>query len=239
MSFLFQPIRGYEFTSPVVDHIKNRFLWIKPVSSIILANPKLRIKFTRREINDRIVETPFVLGNLPPKGKILDVGACESPIALMLATHGYKVWANDTRTYPFEHPNLTIDNESVLKIKKKNFFDMVICLSVLEHIGLEVYGNKNEDELDKKAVQKMHELLKRGGKLILTTPIDRKHCMIYHSRVYTLAELKKYLDNFSKIEISVGYKNKKEEWNIAKRLPTKFKSFGTRSCAVALIIATK
>lgn len=239
MSFLLQPMRGFEFTPPVFDHIKNRLLWIKPISSIIFANPKLRALYTRREINDRIVETPFVLSNLPKKGRILDVGACESPISLMLAASGYKVWANDTRPYHFGHPNLTLETKSVMGLRQKNYFDVVICLSVLEHIGFEVYGNPEEPGLDEKAVDKMWQVLKPGGKLLLTTPVDRKHRRVSGSRVYTIRELKKFLHLFSKVEIKVGYKNRKEIWKVVNNLPPSFRAFGKRSCAVALITATK
>ncbi len=239
MSFLLQPIRPFEFTSPVFDYIKNRFLWIKPISSIIFATPRLRKKYTRRDINERLIEIPFVLGNLPKSGRLLDVGACESPVALMLAASGYDVWANDTRPYHFTHPNLTVNTGSVIDLQKRNYFDRVICLSVLEHIGFEAYGNTEEQGLDKKAVHKMWQVLKPKGKLLLTTPIDKNHREIYMSRIYTVPELKNFLSDFSKVDIRVGYKNKKQEWTMAEDLPANFKSFGDRECAAALISATK
>jgi 2-polyprenyl-3-methyl-5-hydroxy-6-metoxy-1,4-benzoquinol methylase len=239
MSFLIQPTRAFEFTSPVFDYINNRLLWIKPISSIIFANPKLRAVFTRREINERIVETPFVLGNLPTKGRILDVGACESPISLMLASSGYKVWANDTRPYHFSHPNLKNVVGSVTELTESAPFDVVICLSTLEHVGFEAYGNKTQEGLDKKAVGKMWQVLKPGGKLLLTTPIDRHHKKISLSRVYTISELKNLLSPFSKVDIKVGYKDRKEKWKVSRTLPKDFRAFGERECAVALISAIK
>lgn len=239
MSFLLQPIRPFEFTSPVFDCIKSKFLWVKPLSTFIFANQNLRRKFSVREVNERIIEVPFILGNLPKTGKILDVGACESPVSLMLASLGYKVWANDTRPYHFSHPNLTINVGSIISFQKKNYFDTVICLSVLEHIGLSAYGNTEKKDLDKKAIDKIYDVLKPCGKLLLTTPIDSKHRDLFEARVYTIPELKNYLYKFSKIDIKVGYKNKAEIWNVSDRLPNDWKSFGEHNCAVALISATK
>lgn len=239
MSFFLQPQRPFEFTSSVFDYIKMRLLWIKPISSIIYASPKLRLMFTSREVNERIIETPFILGNLPKSGNILDVGACESSISLMLASMGYKVWANDTRKYPFSHPNLNIDNESILQLEKPSFFDCVICLSTLEHIGHGVYGNKKDKGTDQKVVDKILSLLKKDGKLLLTTPIDKRYREIPLSRIYTTSMLKILLKDFTKVEIKIGYKDRNEVWRLADRLPQKFKSFGDKECAVALVTATK
>ena len=239
MSFLLQPIRPFEFTSPVYDYIKNRLLWIKPVSSIIFANSRLRSLFTRRDINERVVETPFVLANLPKSGKVLDVGACESPISLMLASSGYKVWANDTRPYHFSHPNLKNKVGSVTDLTEKNYFDVIICLSVLEHLGLNAYGNPERQDMDRLAIDKMWQLLKPGGKLLLTTPVDKYHHKIYQAQVYTIKELMSFIHSFSKVELKIGYKDRKQVWRLGSQIPHDFKSFGVKPCAVALISAIK
>jgi SAM-dependent methyltransferase len=239
MSIFLQPIRAFEFSSPVYDYIKNRLLWIKPISSIIFANSHFRSLYTKRDINERIVETPFVLANLPKSGKILDVGACESPLSLMLASSGYKVWANDTRPYHFSHPNLKGNVCSILDLKKHNYFDGAICLSTLEHIGINAYGNPKQLGLDKLAIEKIWQLLKPGGKLLLTTPIDKHHHEIQQSRVYVIAELKAYLHSFKSVNIKIGYKNRKQIWMVGSKLPSDFKSFGPKPCAVALISAIK
>ena len=206
---------------------------------MIFANPYFRRLYTRRNINERVVETPFIFANLPRSGKILDVGACESPVSLMLASMGYKVWENDTRPNDIKHPNLKNKVGSVLDLPERNYFNTVICLSVLEHIGINAYGNPELADLDKLAVAKMYQLLRPGGKLLLTTPIDTYHHGIYRARIYTIAELKDFLHPFSKTEIKIGYKDRKEVWRIGSELPRNFKSFGVKPCAVALISATK
>lgn len=179
------------------------------------------------------------MANLPKAGKILDVGACESPLSLMLASSGYKVWANDTRRYPFSHPNLKIDTKSIIDLDKRNFFDVVICLSTLEHIGIDVYENNSEPNLDIQAIDIIRKLLKPGGKLLLTTPIDKKHRDIAGSRVYTIEELKLILHSFSNTDIKIGFKDRKQTWKLSQGLPQGFKSFGPKPCAVALISAVK
>mgnify|MGYP001608894620 FL=1 len=107
---LWQPIRPFEFTSPVVDVIKYRLLSIKPISTIIFANSYLRSKLTVRQINERILEIPFVLSKV--SGSVLDVGSNESPISLMLASMGHKVTSLDLRISSFNHLN----NVSTVKL---------------------------------------------------------------------------------------------------------------------------
>lgn len=238
--FLLQPIRAFEFTSPVFDYLKFAVLSIKPVSSIIFAHPGLRSTFTRREINERILEIPFIYSRIPfDPVRILDVGACESSVSLSLASIGHRVTALDTRKYHFPHPQLEIITGDIINHHRPNYYDLVICLSTLEHIGIEVYGNTSQIGQDERAVKKMFQNLKKGGRLLLTTPVDLVSGAVPGSRIYTVPDLKKILRNFKKIKIYYGYKNKFQNWIQADTLPSGFKSFGNTPSAVALIEAIK
>lgn len=241
MSFWLQPTRPFEFTSPVIDQIIWPFLSVKPISTIVFSHSRLRSHFSRRIINERIVEIPFILFNLPPKpSKILDVGANESPISLMLASLNHSVVALDLRPYPFFHPNLVpIIADITLPFTVSGPFDVVICLSVLEHIGLPVYGGRSIRDGDKLAIHNMFRLLRPGGRLFLTTPIAHKPALTPAWRVYDLVTLKKLFSQFSKVDIQVGYKNSLQNWQISSSLPKSFISFGDTPSAVALINAVK
>ncbi len=237
MKFWHQPSRPYEFTSPVVDHIKSKVLSIKPLSTFIFANSIWRKRFTRREVNERILETPFILGRIPTNPvRILDVGACESPLSLMLASMGNDVTALDLREYAFPHPNLKSVVSDITKHNQTKKFDVIICLSTLEHIGLEVYGSKQISKGDKLAVKNMFNLLKPGGKLLLTTPlanVDKTHELW---REYSIETLSKMMEDFSKVTILIGAKNSNQQWNITDKIDTN----GTQTpIGVALIEAIK
>lgn len=240
LKFLLQPIRAFEFTSPVFDYLKYPFTAIKPLSSIIFAHPKLRHFLTRREVNERILEIPFVFSQIGDKHlRILDVGACESPVSLSLASMGHSVTAVDTRKYPFPHPNLNIVVQDITRHQRPNFYDLIICLSTLEHIGIEVYGNRPAKDLDKQAIAQMYACLKPGGQLLLTTPVDISSGFVPGSRVYDLNTLKSLLKSFKKVQITLGIKNRNQIWTEASSFPKDFKSTGLTPCAVALIKAYK
>jgi 2-polyprenyl-3-methyl-5-hydroxy-6-metoxy-1,4-benzoquinol methylase len=120
----------------------------------------------------RTAEYRFVLKNLPPVGStILDIGCCDSLLALKLAEKGYQVYGIDTRRYSEKHSNFTFVQEDILGTTFPNgFFDAVIAVSTVEHIGLGAYGDPIHDNADILAVREIHRILKPDGRLIVTTP---------------------------------------------------------------------
>ena len=128
-----------------------------------------------REVNERIVELPFAfsaLTDLAPGASVLDVGACESTLALSLASLGYQVTALDVRPYRFEHPNLTTVAEPVEQWSGPSApFEAVLAISTIEHFGLGAYGEpRSTERLDLVAMQRFRKWLRPGGHLVLTVP---------------------------------------------------------------------
>jgi Caenorhabditis protein of unknown function, DUF268 len=125
--------------------------------------------------NERIIEIPFVLQALAAVdagGRVLDVGSCESLIALHLATCGYQTTALDLHEYPFTHPNLECvampldewDPDGIV-------FDAAVCLSSIEHFGLGSYGGEEgPSNADRHAVERLQTMVRPGGMLVLTVP---------------------------------------------------------------------
>lgn len=237
---LWQPTRPFEFTSSVIDELKFKWLAIKPVSTVIFAVPKLRKLLTHRLINERIVETPFILGHLPPIGaKILDVGACESPVSLMLASLGYAVTALDLRPYPFSHPNLRVIQGDITDVNLKAEYDAVICLSTLEHIGLPVYGGRKTTGGDRLAIRAMHQLLAPTGKLLLTTPAAPVEQLFPAWRVYSPPVLAKMFNLFKSVRINYGIKSVSQSWTVHPSLSAGRYFASAVPTAVALVEAVK
>lgn len=126
-------------------------------------------------INERIVETPFALAALAalPIGSVIaDIGAAESTLSLSLASLGHQVFAVDPRGYSLTHANLTEAAVSLASWDRTDqSLDAVVCISVVEHLGLNAYGEGDADEAaDAAALQRIKTLLKPEGLLVLTVP---------------------------------------------------------------------
>ena len=92
-------------------------------------------------------EYDFVMNNIPSKGnRILDVGSTGSLLPLKLAKKGYEVYAVDVREYQEKHPNLTVVNTDIGNTPfSDDFFDVITCVSTIEHIGFGAYGDPKYD----------------------------------------------------------------------------------------------
>ena len=205
---LYQPRRSFPTTDPIAYHLKPSLLsqiaGLKPFSSIMYSSPKMRSFFTKLDINERVVELPFVFTNLPKskKTKILDVGCCENILPIQLASLGYEVTGMDIRDYQLTHPNFTFMKDDICYTKlKKNSFDLITCISVLEHIGLDtIYGKSDKKSSDKKALKSILDLLKPKGKLLLTVPVANRFSQSEFMKIYTPQKLHQILKYFEIIK---------------------------------------
>lgn len=129
------------------------------------------------------------------KGDILEIGCGIGNFTNILSGYG-KITAIDIdqslidRFNKDKNPNISAGYGDIEKGEyffQKKTFDTIICINVLEHI-----------KDDEKALQNMHKLLKRNGKLILLVPI---HKFLYgeidrainHFRRYSPGNLKMIL----------------------------------------------
>lgn len=242
--FLYTIARPESGTPPLHYLLKNPStgnIWAwKPFSSFMFANAELRKKHMTLDVNERVIEVPWIFSqfDLHKKQKVLDVGYLESSVALSLATAGFQVTGIDIRRGDIFYPNLKTVQEDICQTTLKDkSFDVIILLSTLEHIGLDsMYGRVAKSSSDQIAIDSCHRLLKSGGTLLLTTPVAHTASQNNFMRIYTPTRLKQMLKSF-KIESTEFYapqKNRKY-WQkvIAKELPESPK-FG-----VALIKAKK
>lgn len=145
--------------------------------------------------SERIVEIPFVHRHLPYpfRGRLLDVGYRESEIVYQAASLGFDTWGIDIRPPVHRYPGVHYITDDVCRYSfPSNFFDVVIALSTVEHIGLNIYGNRIADPNgDLHAVQAIAKMLKPNGRLILTVPFGRRgqtswYRVYDHQRLLTL-----------------------------------------------------
>ncbi len=172
-------------------------LWLNP--PIILAHREGAVELSH--VNERIAEIPWAfraLGDVPPGARILDFGSAENALALSLASMGYKVTALDLREYPFEHPNLTRVAQPLEEWEAEpRSFDVVMCVSTLEHVGLDWYGKQRRGaSADRDALARLGELLAADGRLVLTVPYGRAEVDAFQRR-YDRAGLEELLEGWT------------------------------------------
>jgi ubiquinone/menaquinone biosynthesis C-methylase UbiE len=74
-----------------------------------------------------------------------------------------------------------------------NSIESLSCMHVVEHIGLERYGDTFDPQGDLKAMRELVRVLKPGGNLLFVTPIGSKMCIQYNAhRIYTHQSIYKY-----------------------------------------------
>ncbi len=146
-------------------------------------------------MNERIVEWGYVLSQFKDKypKKVLDFGCSRGWIPLSLASLGHNVTGIDFRDFPFTHPNFKFYKGDILQIKE-NEFDIVLCLSTLEHVGLGAYGEEYDSDALKNVVKKIYSLLKQDGLFFLTIPVG-KSSIDNFEKSFTPDEIKKLLEN--------------------------------------------
>lgn len=147
---------------------------------------------------ERIVEVPWMFANLgvAPGAHVLDFGCSESPVALELASLGYRVVAADLRPYPLSHPNLTVRQGDFLAAGfASGEFDVVVAISAIEHCGLSAYGEVGGGADDRAVMGEIRRVLRPAGRLLLTVPYGRAGTTSWY-RVYDRAALAALLDGF-------------------------------------------
>jgi SAM-dependent methyltransferase len=143
-------------------------------------------------LNERQMEWPWVIKAAAKEigrgnRRILDVGSCNTPLPEKLEKLGFKVIAID-RNVP--------DKKNAERIRivttdirnaafADNCFDLVTCVSTLEHIGVKGrYGVKKADpDGDFSAMAEIRRILKPGGIALITMPFG-KHDVLPVNKCY-------------------------------------------------------
>ncbi len=158
--------------------------------------------------SDRFLEYPFVFSHLPSNknAKILDIGCAGSFFPLIIAALGYDVTACDIRPYEIltnlKFGNFKFVQQDILKNRlAKESFNMVTCISVLEHIGLEGrYGSVELLNGDLSMVREIYRILKTNGSTIITLPYGISKVVKPYHRVYDYNRIKEIESSFKVIE---------------------------------------
>lgn len=168
-------------------------------------------------VNERIVEQPWVfaqVGTVPQR--ILDVGGSESTVALSLATLGHEVVVVDPRGYPVEHPNLTVCCERLEDHAPGRPYDIAVALSAVEHFGLGHYAGGEDAADDRAAVARLRQLVRPGGRLLLTVPFGAAASADAFQRTYDLAGLEALLAGWRVEERAAAWRTTRTRWELGR-----------------------
>jgi len=130
--------------------------------------------------NERPVEFSFLFSKILEiwPETILDVGTGKTSLPHMLRNCGFMVTAIDNISDYWSHGMVNrhyhVINDDIKSTKLQDTFDVITCVSVLEHITEH-----------RTAMKSMYSLLNPGGYLILTCPYNDKQ---YVPNVYELDE---------------------------------------------------
>ena len=194
--------------NPVKEFISNllpeRFVWL-------LSRMLYKIGYYKPFLwdisqSERIVEYGWVSKNIDiEEGRVLDVGCCGTFFPLQLAGMGLEVWGLDKKECELKHKNFKFVKGNILDADlPRNSFDIITLISTVEHIGLREDG-------DFKCMERLHELLKDNGNLIVTAPFGKPHTFEGY-RVYDMQRIRKMWKGKIK-KINFFMVDKTERWS--------------------------
>jgi SAM-dependent methyltransferase len=127
--------------------------------------------------NDRSVEVPWALQRVGSARRVLDVGCSTSDYLAELAREeprgGRRVYGLDPDApQPIRNVGV-VKGTVVVPPFPTGTFDLILCISTVEHIGLPIYGQREFPHGDTLAMRHMRRLLAPGGRLLLTVPFGR------------------------------------------------------------------
>jgi hypothetical protein len=144
--------------------------------SIVREPNELVPLWNRRPTNvttERVIEVPWALMQLPQSGVILDVGSCDATYLSLIQQPDRILHCLDPRECPVAAPpGAMLHHQNLIgNDLPRNYFDAVLLLSTLEHIGLPCYGHSPFPDGDRLALAEAWDLLKLGCPVIATVPV--------------------------------------------------------------------
>jgi SAM-dependent methyltransferase len=166
--------QGYEY-----------FKWIKINDFLSIKNKKLFIK-NIINLDERIIEYKWIFNELAKSKKklnLLDAGSTlnfPSIIEKLKNKFNITIQTLYPENYSFYDEGISYLYEDLTKkIFNKNTFDIITCISTLEHVGFDIsmYNHSNKEILNNKnklgylkVIENFQFILKKGGILLITVP---------------------------------------------------------------------
>ena len=116
------------------------------------------------------------------------------------------------------------------------FFDVVIAISTIEHVGLGRYGDLLDTDGDRNAIKEIRRVMSSGGIILITVPFGKRFTGSLH-RVYDEETLLSLLEGFELQTIEYFMKNR--TWIKATKEQVKEVDSSSKERAIACVRATK
>ena len=164
--------------SPRMQGVRQFFAWVKwnVLLRGIVGPHGMSAVSTSIPHGERTWEYPWVLKTVGSVGgsRLLDVGCgTVSVLPLWLSGLGYEVWGCDLRPTDREIAEVHFVQDDIVTTKAipNGEFDIVTCISVIEHVGLRRYpGEKGKDV---EFLASLERFLAPSGRLLLTLPFGK------------------------------------------------------------------
>ncbi|MDZ4278135.1 MAG: methyltransferase domain-containing protein, partial [Dehalococcoidia bacterium] len=126
--------------------------------------------------------------------RVLDVGSATSRYLREMPA-GCRVYAIDLRPTPPQPGVAVVRGDLMCAPFPAASFDVITCVSTIEHIGLDVYSQGPDEFGDEVAMRYLRRLLRPGGRLLLTAPFGRRAVSAW-LRVYDRASFRRLTGGF-------------------------------------------
>jgi hypothetical protein len=122
--------------------------------------------------NERVIEIPWAMMQLPQKGVVLDIGSWSATYLDSIPTADRKLHCLDPQDCRDEIPSDAVfHHQSIIGNSLPRYaFDCVLLLSTIEHIGLPTYGQNPFPDGDRLTLAEVAQLLTPQGYVVVTVP---------------------------------------------------------------------
>lgn len=148
-------------------------------------------------LSNRDFEYDFAYRNVVGENvSVLEIGGADSLLPLQFANRGFQVTVFDYRDYQEKHPNLYgIQGDFLENSLPNSYFDYVVMISTIEHIGFGSYGAPLHENGDLSAIAEARRVLKPEGRIVLTFPFaSKEHHVVGFERWYDIERVHRLFD---------------------------------------------
>ena len=142
-----------------------------------------------------------VLKRIRRINRVLDVGCTGSYFPYELSSLGFVVEGLDINPYHLRKPSFQFHVCDLTRTSfPDDYFDAVVAVSTVEHVGLGAYQDPVLADGDRIALDELARILSKGGYLLVTVPYAREYCDKWQ-RIYNWDILMSILpENLSLVE---------------------------------------
>jgi SAM-dependent methyltransferase len=172
---------------------------------------------------ERNVEWSFLSAEMPSgPGDAIEFGCEQAYMSLLAAQRGFRVVANDLQPQAFtwKHSGVEFLLGDLLKLPlPANHFDLAINCSSVEHVGMVGrYGiDAEQDNGDIDVMNRLAQILKPGGVLLMTAPCGKDAVLRPWCRVYGQQRLPRLFAAFAVAKQEFWIKNSANQWQSCTR----------------------